>query len=378
MLKKTMIYSFCALIILMSVYWIYGWNRGNELTDARELTEIVAEHSFDGYETAIFAGGCFWCMEPPFEKLRGVLDVVSGYIGGEETNPSYKEVSAGLTGHIEAVRIRYHPDQVEYEDLLEVFWRQIDPTDQDGQFIDRGSQYRSAIFVQNEEQRQLAIQSKQQLDQSGRFEQPIVTEILESGIFYEAEAYHQDYYKKNAVRYAYYRNNSGRDQFLDRFWGADRKLSLAEKGDEYTSFNKEERLGELTSEQYEVTQNNKTERAFDNPYWDLEAEGIYVDIVSGEPLFSSLDKYESGTGWPSFTKPLASNHIVYEEDRSLFGVRIEVRSLYADSHLGHVFDDGPLPSGLRYCLNSAALRFVASEDLAAEGYEVYSSLFTDD
>jgi methionine-S-sulfoxide reductase len=173
-------------------------------------------------EKALFAGGCFWCMEPPFEKLDGVISVTSGYAGGQEANPTYQEVSADGTGHAETVEIVYDPARVSYERLLEVFWMNIDPTDGGGQFVDRGRQYRSAIFFLNEEQRRLAEASKAKLEKSGRFDRPIVTEIVPAGPFYPAEGYHQDYYKENPVRYKFYRYNSGRDQFLDKVWGKKR------------------------------------------------------------------------------------------------------------------------------------------------------------
>jgi len=169
-------------------------------------------------EKAIFAGGCFWCMEPPFEKLPGVVSVVSGYTGGTVENPSYEQVTSGNTGHLEAVEISYDPEQISYPELLEVFWRNIDPTDEGGQFIDRGSQYRSAIFYLDEEQRRAAEQSREELAQSGRFKRPIVTEILPASNFYPAENYHQDYYKENPLRYRFYRNGSGRDLFLEKMW----------------------------------------------------------------------------------------------------------------------------------------------------------------
>jgi len=172
---------------------------------------------------AIFAGGCFWCMEPPFEKLPGVSAVVSGYTGGDEPNPNYKQVSAGRTGHTEAVEIVFDPQQVSYQQLLEVFWMQIDPTDAGGQFVDRGSQYRSGIYPLNEEQLRQAEASKRELAASGRFEKPVITEIVPAGKFYPAEDYHQDYYKKNPIRYKYYRYGSGRDRFLDRVWGEERR-----------------------------------------------------------------------------------------------------------------------------------------------------------
>jgi methionine-S-sulfoxide reductase len=170
---------------------------------------------------AIFAGGCFWCMEPPFEKLEGVLSVTSGFTGGQLNNPSYNQVSAGGTGHTEAIEIVYDPAKTSYPELLEVFWRQIDPTDAGGQFVDRGSQYRSGIYPLDAEQQRLAEESKQNLAASGRFDRPIVTEIIPATAFYTAENYHQDYYKKNPVRYKFYRYGSGRDRFLERVWGED-------------------------------------------------------------------------------------------------------------------------------------------------------------
>lgn len=184
------------------------------------MTMLNAEAAEKKFETATFAGGCFWCMEPPFEKLDGVKDVVSGYTGGHSVNPTYQAVSAGTTGHAEAIQITYDPSKVNYAKLLDIFWRQIDPTDAGGSFVDRGSQYRSAIFYHSEEQRRLAEQSKADLARSGKFSAPIVTEIVKAGVFYPAEEYHQDYYKKNPIRYKYYRFNSGRDQYIKKVWGA--------------------------------------------------------------------------------------------------------------------------------------------------------------
>lgn len=328
---------------------------------------------------AIFAGGCFWCMEPPFEKLDGVADVLSGYAGGTGENPTYDDYAA--KGHIEVIEVAYDPSKISYDELLEVFWRQIDPTDGDGQFVDRGPQYRSAIFYLDDEQRKLAEASRKALGESGRFDKPIKTEILKAGTFYRAEEYHQDYYKNHGVRYKYYRGRSGRDAFLDKTWGKDRmpparKADVsAWKGEGYVRPEKDELKKRLSPLQYKVTQLDGTEPAFKNEYWDNKREGIYVDVVSGEPLFLSLDKYESGTGWPSFTKPLAPENIVTREDNGLFSRRTEVRSKHGNSHLGHVFPDGPPPTGQRFCMNSAALRFVARENLEKEGYGQYGKLF---
>jgi peptide methionine sulfoxide reductase msrA/msrB len=232
------------------------------------------------YKKATFAGGCFWCMQPPFQKLKGVVEVLAGYTGG--TGPN---------------QITYDPSVVPYSDLLKVFWRQIDPTDPAGQFVDRGPEYRSAIFYHDAEQKRLADSSKKALAESGRFDKPIVTEVIKASPFFKAEEYHQNYYKKHPLRYKYYRYRSGRDQFIERIWGHAMKSAKPEKKDDpKRSLSKEELKKKLTPLQYEVTQEGGTEPAFHNAYWNNKRAGIYVDVVSGEPLFSSLDKYDSGTG----------------------------------------------------------------------------------
>lgn len=337
-------------------------------------------------QTMLVAGGCFWCVESDLEKLPGVIEVVSGYADGAVADPTYENYIAG--GHREVVEVTFNPSVVSFEEILIYTMKHTDPTDDDGSFGDRGNYYSTAFYYETDAEKQIIENLIKEVDEFGPYETPLAIDVLPRPVFWEAEGYHQNYYKGtlSSLKYKYYRNASGRDTFIEKYWGSDTNASLSWRtstthstSTPWNDFVKpsDDALKEsLTDIQYKVTQKNGTEQSFSNTYWDNHEAGIYVDVVSGEPLFSSTDKFDSGTGWPSFTRPIDFNYVTEHDDYLLLQKRTEVRSRIADSHLGHIFPDAPASlGGIRYCMNSASLRFVPKRDMEKEGYGAFLYLF---
>lgn len=319
------------------------------------------EFDTDKLQDIYLAGGCFWGVEAYMARVYGVYDVTSGYANGNTENPTYEEVVRENTGHAETVHVRYDPERVDLEGLLDHYFLIIDPTLLNQQGNDRGEQYRTGIYYENEAD--LAVIDKVVTAQEDRYDDPIVTEVELLDNYYLAEEYHQDYLEKNPDGYCHVEFDTLEDQKL----GEDAQ-SLIDPA-LYPKPSDDELKATLTDIQYAVTQEDDTERAFSSEYDGFYEPGIYVDITTGEPLFSSADKYDSTTGWPSFTKPIDPDVVTEHDDGLFFMKRTEIRSRAGDSHLGHVFNDGPEDKGgLRYCMNGAALLFVPEADMEAEGY----------
>lgn len=321
----------------------------------------------DNLKDIYFAGGCFWGVEEYFSRIPGVYEVTSGYANGATENPTYEEVCYHNTGHAETVHVQYDPTIISLKTLTRQFFRIIDPTSINRQGNDRGDQYRSGVYYTDEADREIIRSVFDEVQRN--YKDKIVTELAPLQHYYLAEDYHQDYLEKNPGGYCHIDFSSLDDIELEN--ASELKVDPAK----YHKPSDDEITAMLTPEQYNVTQNSGTEPAFGNEYFSNHRAGIYVDIVTGEPLFSSVDKYDSGSGWPSFTKPIDPDVIIECEDISHGMVRTEVRSRVGDSHLGHVFPDGPREKGgLRYCMNSLALRFIPCERMEEEGYEEFRSL----
>jgi len=349
-----------------------------------ELTQSIDASTGVSSQKMLVAGGCFWCVESDLEKLPGIIEAVSGYADGTTENPTYGNYIAG--GHREVVEVEFNPSVISFEEILISVMKHTDPTDDDGSFGDRGNYYSTAFYYETEEERRIIENLITEVDTFGPYNAPLAIDVLERPTFWTAEDYHQNYYKGtlSQVKYKYYRNASGRDKFIENSWGTDTGTTLPWRTIEtpkgaWSSFIKpsdEDLKDSLTDIQYKVTQKNGTERSFNNPYWENHDAGIYVDVVSGEPLFSSTHKFDSGTGWPSFTRPIDFSYVTEHDDYVLLQKRTEVRSLIADSHLGHIFPDAPAElGGIRYCMNSASLRFIAQSDMEQEGYGDFLYLF---
>ncbi|MCQ5385488.1 peptide-methionine (S)-S-oxide reductase MsrA [Hungatella hathewayi] len=328
----------------------------------------------DNLHTIYLAGGCFWGIEAYMKKLPGVRDTDVGYANGNTENPTYEQICYDNTGHAETVKVVYDPALISTEQLLDGFFKVVDPTSINRQGNDRGSQYRSGIYYVDEADK--AIAESAAARQKENYKDPVVTEILPLNQFYLAEDYHQDYLDKNPGGYCHINLNAA-DEFIgEEGLGMSDDLSVLIRPEDYPVPDDQVLKEKLTDIQYQVTQNNDTERPYTNEYAATFDKGIYVDVVTGEPLFSSEDKFESGCGWPSFSKPIIPEVVTEHTDTSFNMKRTEVRSRAGDTHLGHVFDDGPKDlGGLRYCINSASIRFIPFDDLETEGYGYLKPLF---
>ncbi len=319
----------------------------------------VAAHATERREI-YFAGGCFWGVEEYFSRIPGVLSTTAGYANGIRENPTYREVCTGRTGHAETVRVAYDPHTIPLRTLAAQFFKIIDPVSVNRQGNDVGSQYRTGMYYTDAADK--AVLSAVMAEVQKAHDKPLAVELQPLKSFFPAEEYHQGYLKKNPDGYCHIRFDSLKDL-------PPRQASNALDPARYARPDDAALRRKLSREAYEVTQKSGTERAFTGKFWNATASGIYVDVVTGEPLFASTDKFESGCGWPSFTRPIDPAVVTEHRDESHGMVRTEVRSRVGDSHLGHVFDDGPMDKGgLRYCINSAALRFIPLEDMEKEGY----------
>jgi peptide methionine sulfoxide reductase msrA/msrB len=364
-LKKEYINILIIIVVLLIGYLVFtGMNNDSKLEseslegeeinqEMRKEVEVMPNYKNSKFKEIYLAGGCFWGVEAYFDKILGVEYTEVGYANGKTEDTSYKEIDS--TGHAETVRVVYDPEVVELEEILEYYFKIIDPTILNRQGNDIGTQYRTGIFYKNEDDEQVISNFIESI--KSEYDSEIVTEVEPLENFVIGEEYHQDYLEKNPNGYCH----------INLSDIPNRKPEINPR--DYEKPSDEEIKEKLTEEQYEITQGKGTEPPFKNEYNDNKAKGIYVDVVTGQPLFSSRDKYDSGSGWPSFTKPIDKGLLRYLEDKSIGMERIEVLSISGDTHLGHVFNDGPEDEGgLRYCMNSGSLRFIPLEKMDEEGY----------